>query len=126
MNKHNRLVIVANQRSINTKRLSESVVRGASDERIEGIEILFRDPLSATADDVLGCHGIIIGTTENFGYMSGLIKDFFERIYYPCLEKTEEYSRYKPPTTIKPPHKTSLDQAIFISESAAMTCPQTV
>ena len=89
MSTHKRLLIVANQPSGNTQRLSEAVVRGASDERIEGVEILFRDPLSAHADDVLACDGIIIGTTENFGYMSGLIKDFFERIYYPCLEKTE-------------------------------------
>ncbi len=89
MSTNKRLLIVANQPSSNTKRLSEAMVRGASDHRIEGVEILFRDPLSAQVDDVLTCDGIIIGTTENFGYMSGLIKDFFERIYYPCLEKTE-------------------------------------
>ena len=89
MSTNKRLLIVANQPSSNTQRLSEAMVRGASDHRIEGVEILFRDPLSAQVDDVLDCDGIIIGTTENFGYMSGLIKDFFERIYYPCLEKTE-------------------------------------
>ena len=35
-----------------------------------------------------------------------------------------EYNTYKPPTTIKPPHKNSLNQAIFITESCAMTCLQ--
>ena len=46
-------------------------------------------PFDANDRDVKSCNGIIIGTTENFGYMSGALKDFFERIYYPCLEQTE-------------------------------------
>ena len=37
-----------------------------------------------------------------------------------------KYKKHKPPTTNKPPYTKSLNQAIFISESAAMTCPQTV
>ena len=33
--------------------------------------------------------GVIIGTTENFGYMSGLTKDFFDRCYEELKEKTQ-------------------------------------
>ena len=33
--------------------------------------------------------GLIIGTTENFGYMSGLTKDFFNRCYDELREKTQ-------------------------------------
>ena len=83
------LLIVSNQPSPNTKKLVDAVVRGANHEDVDSIAVRFVNPLEASATDVLDAQGIIIGTTENFGYMSGQVKDFFERIYYPCLEKTQ-------------------------------------
>lgn len=83
------LLIVSNCPSDNTRLLQQAVVDGATSEEFESVEVRVLEPLQAGADDVLGADGIIVGTTENFGSMSGLIKDFFERIYYPCLEKTE-------------------------------------
>ncbi len=83
------LLIVCNQPSVNTIRLAEAALAGARDSAIEGVTATLKTPLDATADDVLQADGIIIGTTENFAYMSGLIKDFFERIYHPCLDSTQ-------------------------------------
>ena len=82
------LLIVAHIPSANTSAMTDAVVSGASHADIRGVELRVLTPSGAAADDVLWANGIILGTTENFGYMSGAIKDFFERIYYPCLDKT--------------------------------------
>lgn len=83
------LLIVAHDPSPNTKKLAGATLRGARHDSIEGVEARHIAPLEAGPDDVLWAHAIILGTTENFGYMSGALKDFFDRIFYPCLEHTE-------------------------------------
>ena len=83
------LLIVAHNPSPNTRKLVAATLRGARHAEIEGVEARHVPPLEAVAEDVLSADAIILGTTENFGYMSGALKDFFDRIYYPCLEHTE-------------------------------------
>lgn len=61
--------------------LVEAVVAGASDDAIPGVEVVVRPALEATADDVLAADGYILGTTANFGYMSGALKHFFDSTF---------------------------------------------
>ena len=82
------LLIVAHAPSHNTRRMAERVLLGARHADIEGIDSVWLPPLQTEPRDVLNCHGIILGTPENLGYMSGALKDFFDRIYYPCLDHT--------------------------------------
>ena len=84
-----RLLIVAHSPSENTRRLTDALVRGATSPDVADVEVILRPPLQAVPEDVLAAQAIILGTTENLGYMSGALKDFFDRIYYPCLEKTQ-------------------------------------
>ncbi|HEX5586821.1 MAG TPA: flavodoxin [Acidimicrobiia bacterium] len=61
---------------------------GANDPAIEGVDVIVRAALAATAVDVLAADGYLLGTPANLGYMSGALKHFFDQIYYPCLEAT--------------------------------------
>lgn len=83
------LLIVAHDPSPNTRRLVEAVLQGARHEDIENVEARHVRPLEAVPTDVLAADAIILGTTENLGYMSGALKDFFDRCYYPVIEQTE-------------------------------------
>jgi NAD(P)H-dependent FMN reductase len=61
--------------------LTDRVVAGAGDEAIEGVEVVVRPALEARAADVLAADGVVLGTTANFGYMSGALKHFFDTIF---------------------------------------------
>lgn len=89
MEAQKKLLVVAHAPSPNTLKLRQAVVDGARQEDIENVEVRVLSPLEAGPEDVMACDAIILGTTENLGYMSGALKDFFDRSYYPCLEKTE-------------------------------------
>jgi multimeric flavodoxin WrbA len=80
------LLIVAHAPSENTQLMVNAVLKGAQHPDIEQVTARWISPLEATPAHVLACDGIIMGTTENLGYMSGALKDFFDRCYYPCLE----------------------------------------
>lgn len=54
---------------------------GANDDAIRGVEVVVRAALEATAGDVLAADGYLLGTTANFGYMSGALKHFFDTIF---------------------------------------------
>lgn len=83
------LLVVAHAPSPNTRKLVDAVLRGARHPDVDNVEAHHIPPLEAGPDDVLWANAIILGTTENLGYMSGALKDFFDRIYYPCLEETQ-------------------------------------
>jgi len=83
------LLIVAHVPSPNTRALRDAVVRGARHAEIQGVVVRSVIPLEAGPEDVLAADAVILGTTENLGYMSGALKDFFDRSYYPCLEQTQ-------------------------------------
>ena len=83
------LLIVAHAPSPNTVRLRDAVAAGARHPDIAGVAVRVLTPFEAGPADVKAADALILGTTENLGYMSGALKDFFDRIYYPCLDETQ-------------------------------------
>lgn len=55
---------------------------------VDGVGVVTRPALSASASDLLAADGVLLGTPANMGYMSGALKHFFDCVYYPCLEAT--------------------------------------
>lgn len=83
------LVIIAHAPSENTRRMLEAIIRGANNPELSDVNVRYIAPLDTRPDDIKAAQAIIIGTTENLGYMAGLIKDVFDRCYNDCLESTQ-------------------------------------
>jgi multimeric flavodoxin WrbA len=76
------LLIVYHSQSGSTAKMAEAVRSGCLKE--EDIDIRYLNAFTADLDDLLWADGLIFGTPENFGYMSGALKDFFDRTFYPA------------------------------------------
>jgi multimeric flavodoxin WrbA len=80
-----RILIIYHSQTGHTQQMAQAVAEGA--KSIEQTEVILKKAGEATLDDLLTCNGLAIGTPENFGYMSGMIKDFFDRTYNDAQDK---------------------------------------
>ena len=79
------LLIVYHSQTGHTRAMARAVTRGA--RRVTDVETRLKMALRAGLDDLLWAHGLLLGTPENFGYMSGAMKNFLDRTYYPAQGK---------------------------------------
>jgi len=70
-----------------TDRLRVAVEAGVR-EAGDGVSLTARPALACGAEELLAAHGLLLGTPEHFGYMSGALKDFFDRTFYPTEGRT--------------------------------------
>jgi len=80
-----KILIVYHSQTGNTEKMAYAVAEGA--RGIEGVDVILKKAADATLDDLLTADGFALGTPENFGYMSGMVKDFFDRTYSGAQEK---------------------------------------
>ncbi|MCC8993494.1 MAG: NAD(P)H-dependent oxidoreductase [Candidatus Contendobacter sp.] len=76
------LLIVYHTQTGHTRTMARAVQRGS--RRVIEVETRLKMALRAGLDDLLWADGLLLGTPENFGYMSGALKNFLDRTYYPA------------------------------------------
>lgn len=79
------LLVVFHSQSGNTLRLAEAVALGAQLE--EGVQVRVLRVQDAGMAELAAADGILIGAPENFGALSGAAKDFFDRCFYPAIDR---------------------------------------
>ncbi|GAB2747979.1 flavodoxin family protein [Nocardioides pakistanensis] len=75
------LLVVHHSPTRSVQALLDAALAGAQDDQIQGVEVVVRPALEATAEDVLVADGYLLGTPANFGYMSGALKHFFDSTF---------------------------------------------
>ena len=78
------LLVVYHTQTGHTEAMARAVVRGARHPEVSGVEVHLRRAVDAGLADLLRADAVAFGTPENFGQLSGGMKDFFDRTYYPA------------------------------------------
>jgi len=82
------VLLIAHTPSPNTAALAKAAMEKFAHHDTGAVAMYCRSPFDIQPDDVIGADAIIIGTTENIGYMAGATKDMFDRCYNDWLETT--------------------------------------
>ncbi len=80
-----RLLIVFHSRTGGARQMAEAACAAASSET----EVVFRSAEEARPEDMLDASGYLFVAPENLASLSGMMKEFFDRCYYPVLGKIE-------------------------------------
>ncbi len=79
------LLIVYHSHTGGTLQMAEAAAEGARQEG--GVHVRLLHASQAGPDDLLQADGYVFATPENLAAISGVLKDFFDRCYYPALDR---------------------------------------
>lgn len=80
-----RLLVVYHSLTGGTQQMAEAAASAATEE----IETILLKASRAEPEHIIGAHGYIFAGPENLAAIAGVMKDFFDRCYYPVLGKIE-------------------------------------
>jgi flavodoxin len=81
------LLIVWHSATGGTQQMADAAAEAA--RRETGVHTLLKAAPQATPEDLLCADAYLFATPENLASMTGLMKDFFDRCYYPALGRIE-------------------------------------
>ena len=79
------LLIVFHSRTGGTEQMAKAAAKAAGEET----DVILKRADETEPEDVLAADGYIFAAPENLAALSGVMKDFFDRCYYPVLGKAE-------------------------------------
>jgi multimeric flavodoxin WrbA len=85
------ILVLYHSQTGNTEQMAHAVARGV--DSIEGCQAMLKRAGQASLDDLIDCDGVAFGSPENFGYMSGMVKDFFDRTYTEAQGRKEVFKK---------------------------------
>jgi NADPH-dependent FMN reductase len=68
---------------------AEAMARAAAEGAGGEAEVILKQAADTTPEDLLSADGYLFACPENLASMSGVMKDFFDRTYYPVLGQIE-------------------------------------
>lgn len=82
------LLIIYHSITGGSRAMAQALAEGAAEEMDAeaGVQSLLLHASEATEQHVLQADGYVFITPETLGSMAGLMKDFFDRTYYPVLD----------------------------------------
>ena len=82
------VLLIAHTPSPNTMALANAAIEAVASADTGNVIMRLMSPFDVRTPDVNDAAAVIIGTTENIGYMAGATKDMFDRCYNDWLEST--------------------------------------
>ena len=87
-----KVLIVYSTQTGNTEEMAKAIAEGA--KSVKGTTVVMKKAADTTDSDLISCDAVAFGSPTNFNYISGALKDFFDRTYKQCNSKTKDKPYY--------------------------------